>query len=77
MIGPTDGNLHALREREAEREAHDARMIDCPECNGTGEVSVEISGRDWSDPEGIFGEEDCRNCGGTGEVEADDWGDEE
>lgn len=41
MINPTDGNIYALRQREAEREAYEARFIDCPECEGTGEIESE------------------------------------
>lgn len=73
----TDGNLHALREREAQQEAYEARWHDCPECNGTGEVYVEVSGCDWNDPYGIFKEEPCKNCGGSGEVEVEDLLDDE
>lgn len=56
MIGPTDGNLWALSQWEAEQEAYEARFVDCPECDGDGDIDGD----------------ECWNCAGTGEVERDD-----
>jgi DnaJ-class molecular chaperone len=71
-IGPTDGNLYALRQREAEQEAYDARMIDCPACGGTGGTVVPL-GYHSGDPEtDDWDEITCEECGGTGEIEAED-----
>lgn len=75
-IGPTDGNLDALRRREEEHEAWLARFQDCPECNSTGEVYVQLDGRD-GDPNANYDEQTCDHCGGSGEVERDDWEEEE
>lgn len=70
-IGPTDGNLYALRQREAEQEAWDARFIDCPDCNGTGELEIMTHGRGYGDPDGIYETGCCDRCDGTGEIEGD------
>lgn len=71
-IGPTDGNLYALRQREAEREAWEDRFIDCPECGGTGEIEEVIFGN--GNPETTdYDWFTCDRCGGTGEVERDDY----
>ena len=48
----------------------------CPTCNGSGGLLIEISGRDWDDPDGIFDEETCPDCDGTGEVEDPDYDEE-
>lgn len=72
MIGPTDGNLYALRQREAEREAYDARFIDCPECEGSGIIAIPLGFHTGNPETDDWDEEDCPECGGTGEVE--DWG---
>jgi DnaJ-class molecular chaperone len=70
----TDGNLAALRQRMIEEEEHEARWKDCPECNGSGLVLVQLDGRD-GDPDANYDEADCKNCGGSGEIE--DWDDED
>ena len=72
MIGPTDGNLYALRQREAEREAYEARFIDCPECNGTGEIEVPIGFHTGNPETDDWDVETCDCCGGTGEIEAEE-----
>ena len=47
----------------------------CPNCNGTGEIYVEI-GTHVGDPEvDDWDEEPCPDCDGTGEIE--DWEDED
>ena len=47
----------------------------CPNCNGTGEIYVEI-GTHVGDPEvDDWDEETCPDCDGTGEIE--DWEDED
>jgi DnaJ-class molecular chaperone len=72
MIGPTDGNLDALRRREEEREAYEARFVDCPECNGTGEIEVPI-GWHTLDPEtDDWDWVTCDECGGSGRVESEE-----
>lgn len=38
----------------------------CPECEGSGEVSLST---DWSD----YGEHSCETCGGTGQLSKDHW----
>lgn len=70
MIGPTDGNLYALRQREAEQEEYDRAhmMQDCPDCNGTGEVEVLVTGADYGDPFAIYDLDPCPLCNGTGEI---------
>ena len=72
MIGPTDGNLYALRQREAEREAYEARFIDCPECEGTGEIEVPIGFHTGNPETDDWDVETCDCCGGTGEIEAEE-----
>lgn len=71
-IGPTDGNLDALRRREAEAEEYEARFIDCPKCNGTGEIVVPI-GLHTGDPEmDDWDVADCDECDGTGQIETEE-----
>jgi DnaJ-class molecular chaperone len=75
-IGPTDGNLHALRKREQEIEDYDARWIDCPDCGGAGRIFVPL-GFHTGDPEtDDWDEDECETCRGTGQIERDDWEDE-
>ena len=45
--------------------------VDCPTCNGSGEILILMDGADYGDPNAIYDEEDCPDCNGTGEVE--DW----
>jgi DnaJ-class molecular chaperone len=72
MIGPTDGNLDALRRREEEREAYEARFIDCPECEGTGEIEVPLGFHTGNPDTDDWDVADCEECGGTGEIEAEE-----
>jgi DnaJ-class molecular chaperone len=47
-------------------------MINCPECNGTGESTYEVfHPMSFSNPYGDFEERPCTcdNCNGSGEVE--------
>ena len=47
-------------------------MIDCPECDGTGESTYEVfHPMSFSNPYGDFEERPCAcdNCNGSGEVE--------
>jgi DnaJ-class molecular chaperone len=72
MIGLTDGNLYALRQREAEREAYEARFIDCPECEGTGEIEVPLGFHTGNPETDDWDVETCDCCNGTGEIEAEE-----
>ncbi len=72
MIGPTDGNLHALRQREAERDAAMPRFEDCYECNGTGKVMVPLGMHTGDSRLDDWDEAECPECGGTGEIEVED-----
>ena len=77
MIGPTDGNLDALRRREEEREAYEARKKTCPNCDGLGEVEVPLGFHTGNPDTDDWDVVDCDDCNGTGQVEDWDAEDEE
>lgn len=54
-------------------------MKPCPECDGSGYVTVEIERpMSFSNPYGFIDEEEeeCSNCDGSGEIEDEDYEDE-
>lgn len=68
-IGPTDGNLHALREREAEQEEYEARFVTCPECDGAGEIAVPLGFHTGNPETDDWDDETCPLCKGTGQID--------
>jgi hypothetical protein len=74
-IGPTDGNLDALRRREEAEEAYAARKKTCPNCEGLGEIEVGYGFQTGDPTVDDWVLVDCEDCDGTGQVE--DWDAEE
>lgn len=74
-IGPTDGNLDALRRREEAEEAYEARKKTCPNCDGLGEIAVPLGFHTGNPDTDDWDLVDCEDCDGTGWVE--DWDAEE
>ena len=68
-IGPTDGNLYALRQREQEIEEYEARWVDCDDCGGSGATLIALGFHTGDPRTDDWDEEACETCHGTGKVE--------